>query len=130
MKINLHLNKPDWTFKNLPDLYLPDHEICLCYLYAEVSEPIEGNLVTLSSTLVDRNSCNEMQALATFFNESYFPKSIIFKPTHFSWYKMQCYRIAESVFDLQLEKQHKNLKIEKLYLQLEVRKLCKASARQ
>ena len=124
MKINLHLNKPDWTFGNLPDLYLPDCEVCLCYLYAEVSEPIESCLVTLKSTLVDRNSCNSNRELATFFNESYDPKSIIFKPTQFSWYKMQCNRISQSVFNLQLEKQHKNLKIEKLYLQLEVRKVC------
>ena len=128
MKINLHLSKPDWTFQNLPDLTLPNYEVCLCYLYVELSESIPNCFVTLSSTLVDRNPRNELQEMASFFNESYHEKSIIFKPTHFSWYKLQCQRLSESFFHLHLEKQPKNLKIEKLYLQLEVRKACKASA--
>ena len=128
MKINLHLNNPDWTFQNLPDLYLPDYEVCLCYMYVRLSREVENGLVTLSSTLVDLNSCNEMQELATFYNESYDPKSIIFKPTQFSWYKLQCSRLSESFFKLFIERQHKNTKIEKLYLQLEFRRVCKVSA--
>ena len=130
MKINLHLDKPDWKFQNLPDVYLPNHEICLCYMYVQLSEDIPNSFVTLSSTLVDRSPCNEMQELASFFNDAYAAKSIIYKPTQFSWYKLQCHQLAESFFELQLEKQPKNLKIEKIYLQLEVRKVCKVSARQ
>ena len=130
MKINLHLDNPDWTFQGLPDIFLPNHEICLCYLYVKVSKAVGNCLVTLSSTLVDRNPSNENQELVTFFNESYFEKSIIFKPTQFSWYKLQCQRLVESFFELRLETPHKNVKIEKLYIQLEARKICKASVQQ
>ena len=129
MKITVHLNRPDWKFQGLPDIYLPNHEVCLCYMYVKLSQSIENSFVTLASTLVDRSPCNETQELASFYNDAYAADSIIYKPTHLSWYKLQCQHLSESFFELQLEKPHKNLKIEKLYLQLEARKICKVSAR-
>ena len=128
MKICLHLHKPDWTFGGLPDLYLPDHEVALTYIYVRLEQPIEDGLVTLSSTSIDCNPSYQQQELISFHNQSYSGITFSFQPTHLSWYNLLCRRISESVFKLQLEKQPDFEKIEKIYIQLDVRKRCKGSA--
>ena len=131
MIIDLHLNNIGLAFGQLPDLYLSDtydYEICIASLYVKFEHPIKDNLIILSSTLVDRSSINPNQALLTLYNDDE-TKNLFHQPTHLSWYKLQCYRIGDSVFNLQLEKQHENTKIEKLHLQLRIRRICKDSVR-
>ena len=116
---------------NLPQLYCPDHEICVSYMYVKLSQVIPDTFVTLSSTLVDKSSTNPRQQLVSYYNVSYNMESeaLVYQPTQIAWYKMLSPRISDSFFELQLESEHKNVKIEKIYIQLKIRKVCKDSAR-
>ena len=130
MIVDLHLSNTDFTFGNLPEWYLGeyiDYEVCVSSIYVKLSKPVQNQFITLSSTLVDRSSFNPKQEILSFYTDK--DEIIFHQPTHLSWYKIQCYRISDSVFKLQLEKPHENTKIEKLYLQLRIRKVCKGSVR-
>ena len=128
MIINIHESDCGANFGFLPDLYLRNHEVCIGYVHIRLSETIEDSFVTLSSTLVDKNLMNPRQELISFFNISYAYQSrdLIHQPTQFSWYKLQNQTISDSFFNLHLEKQYKNIKIERIYIQLRIRPLCKA----
>lgn len=133
MIVNIHLTDVDTVFRNIPDEYLPNHEVCLMYLYAKLQTPISHGLVTLASSLVDKSSINPKQQLASFYNYSFYDLSsdrIIYQPTQFTWYKLQCEHIGDAVFKLLTEKPLENQKIEKIHIQLAFRKICKGSIRQ
>ena len=129
MIINIHESKCETDFGALPNLYLRNHEVCVAYFHARLSETIEDSFVTLSSTLVDKNQMNPKQELLSFLNTSYTYQSreLVYQPTQLAWYKLQNQTIADSFFNLHLEKPYKNAKIEKIYIQLRVRPVCKAS---
>ena len=140
MIVNLHQENLDLIFGGLPEVKLEDHEVCVSYIYAKLTKPIKYGLVTLSSTLVDKDPKNPKQELASFFTCSWFDTSdyiISYQPTQLVWYKMQCRHIGDSFFQLHLEEQpeteniknREKTKIEKIYIQLQFRKICKDSVR-
>ena len=133
MIVNIHLSEVDTRFNALPDEYLPNHEICLMYMYVKLKQPIDHGLVTLTSSLVDKSTTNPKQELASFYNFSFYDlvsDRLVYQPTHLKWYKLQCHSIGDSVFELHTEKQQQNEKIEKIYIQLGFRKICRDSTRQ
>ena len=134
MIVNMHLNNIDTTFRDVTDDFLPNHEVCLMYMHVKLRKPISHGLVTLASSLVDRSSTNPKQELASFYNYSFYDLSsdrIVYQPTHLKWYKLQCQHIGDAVFELLTEKpletENNQTKIEKIYVQLAFRKICKDS---
>ena len=138
MIVNLHKEDLDLKFGGLPDIRLEDHEVCVSSIYLHLNKRIDYGLVTLSSTMVDRGPQNPKQELASFFTFSWFDMKddkISYQPTQLTWYKMQCRYIGDSFFQLHLEEQPENqditnrekTKIKKAYIQLQFRKICKAS---
>ena len=116
---------------NLPELYCPDHEVCVSYMYIKLKDVLPDTFVTLLSTMVDKCSINPRQHLVSYYNYSYNMESeaLVYQPTQFAWYKILSPRISDSFLELQLENKYKNTKIEKLYIQLKIRPACKDSAR-
>lgn len=130
MIIDFFLDNPEKIFTGLPQAYCSNYEVCVSYLRVKLDEAIPDSFVTLSTTMVDRSPMNPKQQLVSYFNTSYVGQSneIIYQPTQFAWYKILSPSISDSVFELHLEKQHKSVKIEKIYIQLKLRKVCKDSA--
>ena len=107
------------------------------FMYVKLSEPIEHGLVTLTTSLIDKSSINPKQALASYYNYSFYDllsDRLIYQPTQLTWYKLQSEHIGDAVFELLTEKQQETeetgKKIEKIYIQLAFRKICRDSTRQ
>ena len=140
MIVNIHLNNVDTIFRSLPDDFLPNHEVCLKYLYVKLRKPIDHGLVTLATSLIDKSSINPKQELVSFYNSSFYDLAsdrLVCQPTQLTWYKLQCEHIGDAVFELLTEKQQEieeiettGKTIEKIYIQLAFRKICKDSTRQ
>ena len=139
MIINLHLENVDTHFQELPAHYLPNHEVCLLYMYVKLRKPTSHGLVTVASSLVDKSAINLQQELTSFYNYSYYDTAsdrIVYQPTHPKWYKLQCEHIGDSFIEIITEKplepenNSNDKKIEKIYLQLAFQKICRDSTRQ
>ena len=130
MIIDIYRENCDFEIRDLPYRRFPGHEVCVANLCVMLSEAINDTFVILSSSMVDCSAFNPEQQLLSFYNASYYmeSKALVCQPTQLSWYKLQCHNIPKSFFELHLEKPNENLKIEKIYIQLEARKECKASA--
>ena len=129
MIIDFYKDSPNRVFTGLPDTWCSNYEVCVSYMRVKLDEPIPDSFVTLSSTMIDRCPRNPKQQLVSYYNTSYIGQSneLIYQPTHFAWYKILSPSVGDSFFELHLEKQHKSVKIEKIYLQLTLRKVCKDS---
>ena len=117
-------------FTGLPDTYCPNSEVCVSYLRIKLDEAIPDSFVTLSTTMVDKCPRNPKQQVVSYFNSSYIGQSneLVYQPTQFAWYKILSPNISDSFFELHLDSEHQSVKIEKIYIQLSIRKLCKDSA--
>ena len=91
-----------------------DGSVAVSYLYIEFETQLSKELVTLTSTFVDRNSKNPYQQLCSYFHSGQ-SKYSCYTPTHLLAYKMNCTPSSDAVVKIHTEKPKK---IKKIYLQL------------
>ena len=78
--------------------------------YIECEKESVNNLTTLSSSIIDKSPGNPQQEIFKFCKSK--KSSILYEqPTHFEWYKMQCFTLEESVFTFSFLREVRNLKI-------------------
>lgn len=107
--------------KNLPH-FSTKGSVAVSYVSIELDAPLPKGLVTLTSTLVNRNSANPEQQICTFYHQGQ-SKFAVFEPTRLVYYKMNCFNSFEAVIRIQKEKNkepEKKRKIENIYLQLDI----------
>ena len=107
--------------KNLPH-FPTKGSVAVSYVVIELDAPLPKGLITLTSTLVDRNSTNPAQQICTFYHQGQ-SKFAFYEPTRLIYYKMNCFNSFESVIKIQKEKHKesaKQRKIENIYLQLDI----------
>ena len=128
VNVNIHRENCDLEIKDFPYQRFPGHEVCVSSVVIILDQSISDSYVTLTSSMVDRNCFNPEQELISFYNASYYgeSKALVCQPTQLIWYKMQTDQLSDAVLNLQLEKKYKNVKIEKFYVQLRLRPICKA----
>lgn len=78
--------------------------------YIQTDKDTVNNLVTLSTSIVDKSSANPNQEIYKFMRTKK-GKIMFDKPTHPEKYKMQCFSLSESVFTLSIFEPVKNTKI-------------------
>ena len=110
----------DITCENLKSnedsLYLPHFQtsgsVAVSSLFIEFETSLSNELITLTSTFVDRNSINPRQQICTFLSQSKYSN---YTPTRLVQYKMNRTPTSDAVVKVITEKTRK---IKKLYLQL------------
>ena len=79
-----------------------------CFIMCE--QPTVNNLITLSSSIIDKTPGNPTQDIFKFCKSK--KSSILYdKPTQRDWYKLQCFCLEESVFTFSFLQEVKNIKI-------------------
>ena len=78
--------------------------------YIQTDKETVNNLVTLSTSIVDKSSANPNQEIFKFVKTKK-SKVLYDKPTHSERYKMQCFSLSESVFTLTLFQPVKSIKV-------------------
>ena len=116
MIIDVIRNFTDFT-SNTGQISLPhfptDGSIAVSYLFIEFETQLSKELVTLTSTFVDRNSNNPYQQLCSYFHASQ-SKYSCYTPTHLIAYKGNGTPSTGAVVRIHTEKPKK---IKKIYFQ-------------
>ena len=105
-------------FSGLPQITCPYHLVAVREIFIEWKEPAQSIVAVLSSSLVDKGPANKFQQLHFIHqsNQSLFYHST---PTQPIWYKIQCFDLESSVFEIQ-NLNNTKIEIKRIFVQLEI----------
>ena len=114
----INLWKTEKEFSGLPQITCPYHLVAVREIFIEWNTPAQNTVAVLTSSLVDKGPANKYQQLH-FIHCSERSKFYHCTPTLPIWYKIQCFDLDSSVFEI------KNLdntkpEIKRIFVQLEI----------
>ena len=121
MLIDLWL-KPEKNTLNFdfpPTDFNRTQKVCVSQLFIQWKKPVQNCTLALSSTLIDKSTFNPKQQLLFVYQKGR-SQFLDYTPTHKKYYKIQCFDLASSQFEIRNIDNTKLEIIEKIYIQLEV----------
>lgn len=121
MLINLWLTPKNNTldFDLPPTDFNHSHKICVTQLFIHWEKVVSNCALTLSSTIIDKSIFNPKQQLLVVYQKER-SKFLNYTPTHKNYYKIQCFDLASSHFEIRNIDNTNLENIEKIYIQLEI----------
>ena len=121
MLIDLWLNPKN----NILNFDLPptdlnrSYKVCVTQLFIHWKKPVSNCALSLTSSLIDKSSYNPKQQLLFVYQKGR-SQFLDYTPTHKKYYKIQCYDLASSHFEIRNIDNTNLENIEKIYIQLEI----------
>ena len=114
----INLWKTETEFSGLPQITCRNHYVAVREIFIEWKRPAQNIVAVLSSSLVDKGPNNMYQQLHLIHqsNRSNYYHST---PTQPIWYKIQCFDLDSSVFEIQ-NLDNTDLEIKRIFIQLEI----------
>ena len=110
-------NQLDFDFP--PTDFNRSQKVCVTQFFILWKKPVQNCSLTLSSSLIDKSSYNPTQQLLFVYQKGR-SQFLDYTPTHKKYYKIQCFDLASSHFEIRNIDNSKLENIEKIYIQLEI----------
>ena len=114
----INLWKTDTQFSRLPQITCVNHFVSVREIFIEWKSPAQNVVAVLSSSLVDRGPTNIYQQIHL-IHQNEKSKYYHNTPTQPIWYKIQCFDLDSSVFEIQ-NLENTKLEIKRIFIQLEI----------
>ena len=114
----INLWKTDTEFSGLPQISCRNHYVAVREIFIEWKISAQNIVAVLSSSMVDKGPNNTYQQIH-FIHQSDRSKFYHSTPTQPIWYKIQCFDLDSSVFEI-LNLDNTKLEIKRIFIQLEI----------
>ena len=122
MLINLWLKpkKNELLFDLPPTIFQRKQKVAISHIFIEWEKNIPHQPLLISSTLIDKSSCNPNQQLLFVYQKGN-AKRLNYTPTHLEYYKIQCLELQASQFKIHYSDKSKlKENIAEIFIQLKV----------